>query len=337
MPKSSGADFAARVCAAFGLATGETTLRPLAANSTRLWELQVDRARFAVKEFAYQHQAAGRAAKLAVAAAFEYSVWRTGTVVMPEPVPAADGGLITVLEGSRGVDVAVRVHRWLDGRAVPVPPDERTAVQAGQALAAIQRSGAAHSSAEVGSLTWWSEDLDEVLRRMVRAGLLSAPRARRAAASLDEARSVLAAGERLPGPWIYTHNDHKPENSLLAAGQIAVLDWDECGHCHPRLEAVESALRWAGVSDGEPETAAFRAFVRGYQQASGELTHLVPADFAKWVAALAGWLGFTGSRALGEFDDTEAERATAAGLAVSTLDALDRTLGSLERWAAFAR
>jgi hypothetical protein len=102
MPKSSGADFAARVCAAFGLATGETTLRPLAANSTRLWELQVDRARFAVKEFAYQHQEPGRTASLAAAAAFEYSVWRAGTVVMPEPVPAADGALISSLKGSRG-------------------------------------------------------------------------------------------------------------------------------------------------------------------------------------------------------------------------------------------
>jgi aminoglycoside phosphotransferase (APT) family kinase protein len=218
---------------------------------------------------------------------------------------------------------------------VPVPPDERTAAAAGQALAAIQRAGSVYSSAGAGSLIWWREDLDEVLRRMVRAGLLSAAHARSDAASLDRVRSVLAAAERLPGRWIYTHNDHKPENSLLANGQIAVLDWDECGHCHPRLEAVESALRWAGVSDGEPEPTAFRAFLRGYQQAPGELTDLGPADFAKWVAALAGWVGFTGSRALGEYDDTKAEQQTAAGMAVGTLDALARTLDSLDRWATF--
>jgi len=333
---AADADFGLRVCAAFGLPDGDARLRPLAASSTRLWELRTGRGRFAVKEFAYQHQVPGRAAKLAAAAAFEYSVWRAGGVVMPEPVPAADGGLITRLAGSRGVVVAVRVHRWLDGRAVLVPPDEQTASAAGQALAAIQRLGAAHSCAEDGSLTWWSEDLDEVLRRMVRAGLLRAARARSAAASLDRARSVLAAGERLPGRWIYTHNDHKPENSLLAGGQIAVLDWDECGHCHPRLEAVESALRWAGGHDGEPEPAAFRAFLRGYQRAPGEFADLGPADFAKWVAALASWFGFTGGRALGEFDDTQAERATATGMALSTLDALDRTLDSLERWARLA-
>ncbi|HYK70672.1 MAG TPA: phosphotransferase [Streptosporangiaceae bacterium] len=332
----TGAAFAARVCAAFGLPDDAARLRPLPASSTRLWELRAGGDLFAVKEFAYQHQAPGRAAGLAAAAAFEYSVWRVGTVVMPEPLPATDGGLITSLEGSRGSVVAVRVHRWLEGRAVSAPADERTAAAAGDVLAAIQSSGAAHSSMEGGSLTWWSEDLEEVLRRMVRAGLLPAARARSAAASLDVARSVLAAGERLPGPWIYTHNDHKPENSLLAAGRVAVLDWDECGHCHPRLEAVESALRWAGVGDGEPDPAAFRAFLRGHQRASGGLDDLGPADFAKFVAALAGWLGFVGSRALGEFDDTDAERATAADMAVSTLGALDRTLDSLERWAKFA-
>lgn len=330
------ADFAARVCAAFDLPDDQARLRLLSASSTRLWELHSGEDRLAVKEFAYQHQAPGRAARLATAAAFEHSDWRAGTVVMPEPVPAPDGRLICILEGSRGGVVAVRVHRWLHGRAVPVPPDERTAAAAGKVLAAIQRSGAAHSSAATGSLTWWSEDLEEVLSRMAQAGLLPAARARDAAATLDRARSVFAAGEQQPGPWIYTHNDHKPENSLLAGGQLAVLDWDECGHCHPRLEAVESALRWAGVADGDPDPAAFRAFLRGYQRASGALEDLRPTDFAKWVAALAGWLGFVGSRALGEFDDTEAERATAAGMAISTLDSLDRTLDSLERWAKFA-
>jgi Ser/Thr protein kinase RdoA (MazF antagonist) len=334
--QAAEADFAGRVCAAFDLPGDHAELRPLSANSTRLWELSTGGDRFAVKEFAYQHQSPGRAAKLAAAAEFEYSVWQSGDVVMPEPVPALDGGLITRLEGSRGAVVAVRVHRWLEGRAVPVPPDERTAEAAGQALAAIQRSGAAHSSASAGSLTWWSEDLEQLLSQLVQAGLLPAARARVAAANLDRVRSLLAAGEHQPGPWVYTHNDHKPENALVTRGHIAVLDWDECGHCHPRLEAAESALRWAGVGSGEPEPALFRAFLRGYQRASGEVADLGPADFAKWVAALAGWFGFVASRALGVFDDTESERATAAGRARSTLDALDHTLDSVESWAALA-
>lgn len=78
--------------------------------------------------------------------------------------------------------------------------------------------------------------------------------------------------------------------TAFSSARVAVLDWDECGYCHPRLEVVESALRWAGATVGEPRSDVARAFLREYEQLAEIRFGLVTVgDFAKWVAAGAGW------------------------------------------------
>lgn len=330
--RSAELDFGQRVCAAFGLGQDDIGLAEMTGSSTRLWDLRTPASRFVVKEFRYDSD--DRSESLTVAAEFEYGIWQSQSLLVPEPVRAADGRLIVRLPGLRGQELAVRVHRWLDGRPVPVPVPPRIAAAAGESLAAIQQAGLQLGTRPTGSLLWWASDPRDVLGRLTDAALLGPGQAAAIEALLPEALAVVAAGDRLPGRWGYTHCDHKPENCLLAGDRVAVLDWDECGYCHPRLEAIESALRWAGANDGEPDPAAFRAFLRGYESRAGSLGALVPADFAKWVAALVGWFCFCGTRALGEFDDTQPERETAAGMVVWSGEMLGQTLGSLPRWAA---
>lgn len=60
--------------------------------------------------------------------------------------------------------------------------------------------------------------------------------------------------------------------------------------------------------------------MRGYETEAGEVGALSAADFAKWVAALAGWFSITGMRALGRFDDTDEERSAAATMAAECSD-----------------
>ena len=181
-----------------------------------------------------------------------------------------------------------------------------------------------------GSLRWWAIAPETILGRLHDAGVLKQDQAEMARAALQGADAVIAAGEELAGRWVFTHCDDKPENSLLADGQVAVLDWDEAGYCHPRLEAVESALRWAGAGHRKPRPGVFRAFLAGYQRHAGQLRPLQPADFAKWVAALAGWFSFAGSRALRDFDDTDAEATEAASMAIESIGTLHDTLASLD-------
>ncbi len=101
--------FAARVCAAFGLDADDLVVDPLPASSTRVWSLRTEAGRFVVKEFPFDEP--GRADSLAAAAEFEYGLWRSAQLTMPEPVLATDGRLICWLMGSRGSVVAMRARR----------------------------------------------------------------------------------------------------------------------------------------------------------------------------------------------------------------------------------
>ena len=71
-----------------------------------------------------------------------------------------------------------------------------------------------------------------------------------------------------------------------------------------------------------PRIDSARAFLTGYERHAGQIRPLQRADFAKWVAALAGWFSFTGRRALGDFEDTDAEAAEACGMAIESIGTL---------------
>jgi Ser/Thr protein kinase RdoA (MazF antagonist) len=302
------------------------------ASSTRLWALDTSAGRQVVKEFPYHD--GDRPAGLAIAAEHEDDVWRSGTVLMPEPVRAVDGRLVPFLVGADGAEVPIRMHRWLTGSVVPAPASADVAGQAGEVLARIHGAGSVRARPPRAGLHWWTEDPAEVLRSLANAGMLSAALRQRGTSCLGRSEKILIAGERLAGDWVYTHCDHKPANSLLVGSRVAVLDWDECGYCLPRLEVAESALRWAGAEQAEPDAAVARAFLRGYEcDSGGRLGPFGPEDFGKWVAALVFWLWFSGRRAAGEFGGTAAERLRAATTVADTIGVLDRTLSSIGRWA----
>jgi Phosphotransferase enzyme family len=283
-------EFGRQVCAEFGLGVGSVRLTPLTASSTRLWALEAaggadaaSGSRFVVKEFPYHD--GERPAEVAAAAEFEYSLWRAGDILMPEPMRARDGQLVTWLTGSRGARVPVRAHRWLDGAPVPEPSSVLVAAAAGRALALIHRAGAARPARPGGSVRWWPQEHHELIGPMADRGLLTPGEAAAARDSLNRAEAILSAGDQLAGDWIYTHCDHKPANSLLVGARIAVLDWDECGYCHPRLEVVESALRWAG--------AAVRRSSRvpsGIRASSGDQVRAAHSGGLRQVGGRRSWL-----------------------------------------------
>ena len=209
-PAAFEREFGRRVCVAFGLGPAELgsaglQLAPLAASSTRLWALDTGSGadgggRFVVKEFPYHD--GDRPAEVAAAADFEYSLWRTGDIVMPEPMRARDGQFVTWLTGSRGARVPVRAHRWLDGAPAPEPSSVVVAVAAGRALALIHRAGAARPARTGGSVRWWPQEHHELIGPMADRGLLTPGEAATARDSQGRAEAFLAAGDQLAGDWI---------------------------------------------------------------------------------------------------------------------------------------
>jgi len=145
-----------------------------------------------------------------------------------------------------------------------------------------------------------------------------------ATALMIRALEVIREAESIGGEWIFSHADHKPQNSLQVPQGLAVLDWDECGYCHPRLEAVESALRWSITASDAPR--AFRSFLNGY----GGLGPLEERDFGKWLAALLGWFSFQARRTLGDWStDTAFDRLEAQAMARDTVVEIERALTSM--------
>lgn len=262
-------------------------------SSQRLWRA----GGFVVKEFPYDTSLDSKRR----AAAFEHAVWRSGTVLMPEPIPSVTGEFIVKIRGSRDATIGVRVHRYIEG----VPPVDVSA-EAGAVLRLIQDAGRDFAPAAT-TLHWWGGETVAVPETALR---------------------LIERAERKYPSGTFTHCDHKPQNSLLTPTGVAVLDWDECGHFPARLEAVESALRWSSVGTA-PDRGQFLAFLDAY----GLDGPLEDIDFAKWVAALVGWATFQTRRARGEFpDDTAADRAVAQQLADDALRELDTTLASLDEW-----
>ena len=318
--------FVRHVVEAFGLGTRrDVGVSAMIGSTNRLWRFDVGVASFVVKELS--HESVDQIDRRRRAAAFERAVFEARALLIPEPMIDRDDEIVAVAPGSRGVPCLVRVHRWISGAVPTVTP--AIAEVAGEALAVIHDHGRAWSTEQSGSVRWWDQDPMVVAGRLGGSPLRDI--AARAAPLMTRALDVIDDAESIEGPWIYSHADHKPQNSLEVRGGLAVLDWDECGHCHPRLEAVESALRWSITAPDPPE--AFRSFLRGY----GSLGPLDGRDFGKWLAALLGWFSFQARRTLGDWStDTAFDRLEAEAMARETIVELERALASLSLWSSWA-
>jgi Ser/Thr protein kinase RdoA (MazF antagonist) len=324
------AQFVHNVATAFDLA--ETiSVAEMAGSANRLWRFTTTKGIFVVKELPYNNSEEGFA--LRQAANFEAMLIGQQRVAGPAPVPNRRGEYVVLLTDSRGQESPVRLHPWFRG----VPPqvdDPAILLQAGRTLRAIQLAGAAWSVQPKGSLQLWTDDPSSVLDHFWASGHLDGTTRGVLHSTVTEALALVRAGESMPGAWVYTHRDHKPENCLSQDGVLAVLDWDECNYCHPRLEAIEAALRWAGSDDPSPEH--FSTFMTGYNESGVPLDMLEAQDFAKWLADLLSWFCFQARRTAGEWPEvTEAERGCAAQLARAALTTLQSSLAALPRWIRF--
>lgn len=324
---ASEALFVRNVTAAFALAEVISVL-PMTGSANRLWQFTTTSGIFVVKELPYNDQT--QYADLRQAANFEALLIGEQRVPGPIPVPNRNGEYVSVLTDSRAKESPVRVHRWFTGTP-PRVDDPVTLVQAGRTLRTIQLAGASCAVRPNGFLVQWHRNPNSLLEQFLASGHCAATATSQFRSTITDAVALVRAGEALSGDWVYTHRDHKPENCLSHDGVLAVLDWDECNYCHPRLEAVESALRWAGSEEPKPET--FRAFINGYNEAGALLETLCEQDFAKWIAGLLEWFCFQARRAVGEWPEiTTIERTIAAEWAYDALLTLQSSLTALSRW-----
>jgi len=136
----------------------------------------------------------------------------------------------------------------------------------------------------------------------------------RAADAVETHRDALAlaadGGDR-PTP-VHLHNDPRPENSFLAAGDVGLIDWEQAMVGDPVLDIVKAEGRFLGRPDIEGRERLREALWDGYRDVGGGLpagfdrrravyrvvTFLgVASGFDEWapgvdepIAELAGWV-----------------------------------------------
>lgn len=332
----SEAEFVGRLCVLFDLGDPQNvTISAIPGNANRLWRLEVDGSNFVVKEFRYTIADKPWVIAISKAAEFEFEVWETSRLFMAEPIRGKDGAILQTIIGSRGALAVIRLHRWLDGTSVPKRVPIATAKAAGELLYDIHKLGGGFANSDQGTLRWWRWDPAGTLLRLQQLGLFDAKAAANGHAALSDAALLIAAGEVTPGRWIFSHYDHKPENTLSVSNGLAILDWDEAALCHPRLEVAESALHWAGIEAGDPSSAGFAGFIEGYRNRGGQIGDLRPSDFAKWAASIVGWFDYLGRRALQEFDDNTEEAEAAAQEAVAVIASLSIRMPEVQTWSSW--
>ncbi len=230
----------------------------------RVWRLDTDRGRYAVKELFYPSDDADAQADVA----FQHAALDAG-LPMPRPITRPDGRVLLELERPGGAMVAFRAYQWVELAAPSCAPAP------GVAAALLARLHALDRQAETPMDPWFAEPLGaERWVSLVDAVRTAAPpwsdAFERLAPGAEAAEAIVSAArlDRWPMAELRRcHLDFNPENVLLdVAGQPVILDWENSGPAPYEQELAYAILDFAAGLQAASD------FLRAYHDAGG------PAD-----------------------------------------------------------
>jgi Ser/Thr protein kinase RdoA (MazF antagonist) len=283
----------------------------------RIWRLETDRGRWAVKEADTStdpEPVSDERAEADAATDVAYQLAAAGAgVPLPRPVPRFDGRiLLTAAEVAADAHARWRVYEWVD----LAPDAPANGAEIGAVAATLHRLDhqaaappAAWFTEPVGldgwadllatadrARAWWAAPLREHLTEFV---------------ALD----AIAAGAGVeppdPGPLPTCHRDLNVENvrrragGQRAGGGAVVLDWENCGPLEPvrEIAAVVADLR----QDASPAEAV--AAYAAYREHGGPHAVTRPADFSTAIVLQGHLLCYYGGRSVTAPDAGDRRRA----------------------------
>lgn len=217
----------------------------------------------------------------------EMTAWRSG-VPMPRPAPARNGAPCAVIGGR-----LVRCHEWVNGTAKV--NEETTAEEAstmGSLVArlhqlAIPWSAQFDRQLDPSGRPTWAELAEDGLRREARWATVLAD-------NLVEMERMAEAAQRLRDEQrqtsrIGSHRDLNAHNVLFSPDGLSLIDWDAAGPAFPPWERADYATLWSARKGGYYDPDAVYAFLRGYLDAGGEVTHDDPDTLAQLLETVESW------------------------------------------------
>ena len=305
------------LASAFALGTARGGAMPVARGEMgRIWRLDTDRGRFALKELFDPLDEADAQADVG----FQRVALDAGLAI-PRPLVRPDGGVLQEVERDGGPVAMFRAYSWVDLADPPCAP--RPAV----AAALLARLHRLDRPADATMTAWFSEPLGAEgwasLLDAVRRGAppwLEAFERLAPAAEAAEAIVTDAGLDRLPIVDLRRcHLDFNPENVLLdVAGEPVILDWENSGPAPCEQELACAILDFAA------KPSAARDFLRDYRQAGGPAHVTGRRSFAMAVAIQSHLADvYARSGAAPTSDEVRARMAR-------RIDELSRTLFTIE-------
>jgi hypothetical protein len=322
-----------RLAEAFALGRPQGPLLPVpGAWSNRLWELETEQGRFAIKELRGS-AGGGWSQRLQVAMMVERAAWAAGTIPMAEPLAAATGGgWLAEVAATGGQRATVRCHRWVPGMpATAVAPSPAMAADMGRSLAALHALGlVAPGTTATGlaplSLAAWHQTITHARQ----AGLDWAGELAGLTPLVEQLAERLHALQRQGRSMLLSHRDLDPKNAVVrAGGGVVLLDWDYAGPTLAASELLVTALSFAGGAL-QPDDACVRACVQAYLDAGG---HVAPPDLLDTALIHLeglGWLWLNVDRCLGRQLRDPADRQLGQRLAPELISAFAAEMATVD-------
>ncbi|MHB1924858.1 MAG: phosphotransferase family protein [Acidimicrobiales bacterium] len=267
--------------------------------SNRLFRLPVGEEVFALKELRNPWKAENWLSWIEAAFVFERLAIAAG-ISAPEPVanPGTDSAVAWVERQDGQGELAVRLHRWVQGAPCPPGPVEpAVAGWAGETLARLHDLGIHPADPQVFprlstiAAESWTE-LTEVVRQQDAdlAVALEAldPWVERA---LGLAHLAVAEGATA----VMSHGDIDQKNIILTRNGPVLCDWDVAAPWVPTWELADVALSMAANT----EVGLARRVVASYELATGRPVRLRPWDLGRSLMNGLDWLVFNVERSLG--------------------------------------
>lgn len=327
------------ICDLFRLGTLRGSFEAVGGGLTnRLWRCTTERGVFAVKEMSRDPNRTDYVAWFDRAFVLEQAAFATG-MPMPRPIPvAATGRCLGALTDTDDKHMTVRVHEWVEGKALQnntIYPGD-VAAPVAEMLARIHNLGMPSDTPVVEAVRVFGDEYWRALagRMAVVDGDLAAI-LHELLPALRDLEAYLRVAHNDATPLLVSHRDADMKNILrTSAGELMLVDWDAAGPVNPRHDLANTALVWAGVHLGDPLRASARAVVDAYRRSGGSTAPFRETDLAELVAVRLGWFEFNIHRALGERVRDASDREVGANVIRRNREQLPRFARSLDAWLA---
>jgi phosphotransferase family enzyme len=299
------------VCDRFGLPEAQFTAIPVARGLCgRVWRLNSDGVRYALKELFWDHHQDER--EIRRRAAFEAAA-RSAGVECPESLPTLTGDYLCRLPPEFG-DVYVRLYSWIDG--VALPSGEGATAWLGDTLSRLHRIRHAAASAPdprfeaVPTSAQWQE----LVRALRAAGVAWADDLERLLPRIDDLGAIVAPAD--PDALIMCHLDFTPANVMRTDTGLVLVDWDNAGPGTAEHDLASTLMAWHAAAP-----AGITATMAAYARADGPATLTGLSSYSAYLGAMINNL-YTQVSTVIEADILDEHRTTARASALRAMAGL---------------